>query len=73
MSTSATHKALGNAVQTKAPIAGFGQYFPKETDLSHHSQAHLNKIARQLNERPRKTFQFETPTEKFDQCVAMTG
>lgn len=48
------------------------QYFPKGTDLSQHSQAHLNKIARQLNERPRKTLQFETPAEKFEQCVAMT-
>jgi len=37
------------------------QYFPKGTDLSVYSQAHLNKVARQLNERPRKTLQFETP------------
>jgi IS30 family transposase len=49
------------------------QYFPKGTDLSVHSQAHLNKIARQLNERPRKTLQFEPPADKFNQCVALTG
>jgi IS30 family transposase len=49
------------------------QYFPKGTDLSGYSQAKLNAVARQLNERPRKTLNFATPAERFHQTVASIG
>ncbi len=49
------------------------QYFPKGTDLSRHSQAQLNAVARELNERPRKTLNYHSPAEKFDACVATIG
>ena len=49
------------------------QYFPKGIDLSAYSQAKLNAVARRLNERPRKTLDFDTPAERFHQFVASTG
>ena len=49
------------------------QYFPKGMDLSNVSQAKLDAVARQLNERPRKTLSYETPAERYRQCVASIG
>jgi IS30 family transposase len=49
------------------------QYFPKGTDISAYSQAKLNAVARKLNERPRKTLNYETPAERYRQSVASIG
>jgi IS30 family transposase len=49
------------------------QYFPKGMDLSNVHQNRLNAVARRLNERPRETLHFETPAERFAQCVASIG
>jgi len=49
------------------------QYFPPGTDLSRYSQAQLNRIARELNERPRKTLGWATPAAKLAALVASTG
>lgn len=49
------------------------QYFPKGTDISAYSQAKLNAVARKLNDRPRKTLNYETPAERYRQSVASIG
>jgi IS30 family transposase len=49
------------------------QYLPHGIDLSIFNQTQLSNIARQLNERPRKTLNYETPAEMFAKSVALTG
>jgi IS30 family transposase len=49
------------------------QYMPKGIDISSYSQAKLNAVARQLNQRPRKTLGYRTPAEMFSHTVASTG
>ena len=49
------------------------QYFPKKTCLAQYSQQELDKVAAQLNSRPRKTLKFKTPKEVIEKSVALTG
>lgn len=49
------------------------QYFPKGTEIASYSQAQLNAVARKLNQRPRKTLDYQTPAAIFNQTVASTG
>lgn len=49
------------------------QYMPKGVDISGYSQLQRNAIAKQLNERPRKTLGIKTPTEMFSESVASNG
>lgn len=45
------------------------QYFPKGKGLAIYTQSQLDKIADQLNTRPRKTLGFKTPAEVFDEVL----
>jgi IS30 family transposase len=46
------------------------QFFPKGTDLWHHSQTELNDVARLLNQRPRKTLGWKTAEEDIGEELA---
>ena len=49
------------------------QYLPKGTDLARYTQAQLNRIARELHTRPRKTLGYRTPADILAETVASTG
>ena len=54
MFSSVTVAVPGNVVSNENTNRLLRQYLPRRTDLSVHSQAKLNSIALQLNERPEK-------------------
>lgn len=49
------------------------QYFPKGQDLANVSQSQLNRVAQELNERPRQTLNWRTPWEVLNDSVAPTA
>ena len=72
-STSATRTRPGSAASNENTNGLLRQYLPKGTDLSVHSAADLARIARSLNDRPRKTLGFMKPSEKLAELLAHTG
>jgi IS30 family transposase len=48
------------------------QYFPKGTDLSGFTQCELDTVAQELNERPRQTLGWVTPSQRLAEVVAST-
>ena len=46
-----------------------GRYFPKGTDLSIYPEGHLDAVAEELNDRPRKTLGWKKPSEEFVRLI----
>jgi IS30 family transposase len=46
------------------------QYFPKGTDLSKHSAEYLDEVAAELNNRPRKRYNFDSPAQVIDRLLS---
>jgi hypothetical protein len=73
LATHLTKKAGYNKQIAQTGAVTLIQRFGSALNLNIHLQQKLSQVARQLNERPRKTLNYETPAERFNQCVASTS
>jgi transposase, IS30 family len=57
-----------------APTNGvLRQYFPKGTDLSGYTQNYLDAVALELNDRPRRTLDWASPTQTINAILLEAG
>ncbi len=49
------------------------QYSPKGTDLSGYTKEHLDAVAMEPNDRPRKTLDYMKPSEKIPELIDDTA
>jgi IS30 family transposase len=45
------------------------QYFPKRTEIAHYTQADLDVVAAELNDRPRQTLGWRSPSQALDDAM----
>jgi transposase, IS30 family len=45
------------------------QYFPKRTEIAHYTQADLDAVAAELNDRPRQTLGWRSPSQALDEAL----
>lgn len=48
-------------------------WFPKGTNLATHSAKYLREVAKDLNDRPRPTLNYDTPTQRMDKLLQETA
>ena len=45
------------------------QYFPKRSEIAHYTQADLDAVAAELNDRPRQTLGWRSPSQALDEAL----
>ena len=62
-------KTRGSAAATRTPTACSASIYPSRLDFRTLTQADFDAIAQELNERPRQTLGFKTPSQALDEVL----